>query len=282
MKPTWLIERGVYGEHAEALRAEVQRQGLLCAEVDYRPAKQPPDDIFGCPPLTDDACVILWGTLPLMRQIQLRRKWIPGGWCNIVNLDCATYYAYFGHYLLNGYYSMLPGVEALRLEAELFAEFGPDDEVFVRPSGLQKLFTGRAVFRDDFRTALAPSRYDPTTLVVVSTPKEIGREWRLVIAGDEFIAASQYRQDGALRASRGCPEEVTQYVSELLRNVRWRPDPLFMMDICEFDDALHLLELNSFSCSGLYDCDLPAVISAASGAAEKEWKATQSESKRAC
>ncbi len=63
MKPTWLIERGVYGEHAEALRAEVQRQGMSCAEVDYRPAKQPPDDLFGCPALTDDACVILWGTL---------------------------------------------------------------------------------------------------------------------------------------------------------------------------------------------------------------------------
>jgi hypothetical protein len=101
MTPTWLIERGVYPEHAAAFKNEVERQGMHCAVVDYQPGKQRPDDILGCPSLADDACVILWGTLPLMQQIQLRRSWIPGGWCDIDNFECAIYYAYFGPYLLN-------------------------------------------------------------------------------------------------------------------------------------------------------------------------------------
>lgn len=273
MKPTWLIERGVYREQSLDFRSEVQRQGMVCVEVDYRPGKHPPEDIVGSSSLTDDACVVLWGTLPLMQQIQLRRQWIPGGWCNIRNLECSNYYAYFGTYLLNRQYSILPGVEAIRHQEQLFAEFGPEDEVFVRPSCVHKIFTGTVVYKDEFRDAIAPSRYDPNTLVVISTPKSIGREWRLVVALDEIVASTQYRNGGAISLSRGCPSEVLQFASEMLRDVRWRPDKLFMMDVCESNGNLYLLELNSFSCSGLYDCDLAVVIGAASTVAENEWNA---------
>ena len=37
--------------------------------------------------------------------------------------------------------------------------------------------------KDDFASALGPTRYDPATLVVVAAPREIGREWRLVVVG---------------------------------------------------------------------------------------------------
>ena len=45
-----------------------------------------------------------------------------------------------------------------------------------------------------------------------------------------------------------------------------------MMDVCESNGKLHLLKFNSFRCSGLYDCDLAAVILAASAAAQREWQ----------
>lgn len=273
MKPTWLVERDVYPHHAAAFKAEVERQGMVCVAVDYRPGRQPPDDILGVPSLEDGACVVVLGTLPLMQQVQLRRSWVPGGWCNVGKLECSTYYAYFGQYLLNDYYSILPGVEATRLQQELFSEFGPNDEVFVRPSCVHKIFTGTVADKDDFYDAIAPSRYDPETLIVVSTPKDLGREWRLVIANDEIVASTQYRDCGAISLSTGCPDEVSQFVSDMLHHVRWRPDSVFMMDVCESGGKLHLLEINSFSCSGLYACELPPVIRAASVAAQEEWNA---------
>jgi hypothetical protein len=49
-------------------------------------------------------------------------------------------------------------------------------------------------------------------------------------------------------------------VESVLAEVRWRPDPIFMMDVCESDDRLCLVELNGFSCSWLYRCDLAAVV----------------------
>lgn len=65
MKPTWLLERGVYREHATTFKREVERQGMVCAEVDYRPGRPPPEDIAGCPPLTEDACGALIPTICL-------------------------------------------------------------------------------------------------------------------------------------------------------------------------------------------------------------------------
>lgn len=282
MKPTWLVEGGVYPEHALAFTTEVERQGMVCAEVDYQPGKQPPDDILGSPSLADDDCVVLWGTLPLMQQIQLRHSWIPGGWCHINNFECSTYYAYFGPYLLNNYYSILPGVEAIRLQEQLFAEFGPDDEVFVRPSGVHKIFAGTVAYKDEFRDAIAPSRYDPTTLVVIATPKNIGREWRLVVAKDEIVTSSQYRDNGAISVSRGCPDNVSQFASDMLQQVHWRPDNVFMIDVCESNGEPKLLELNSFSCSGLYDCDLATVIREASTIAANEWQGSRSPPQFGC
>ncbi|NLX96530.1 MAG: ATP-grasp domain-containing protein [Rhodopirellula sp.] len=135
------------------------------------------------------------------------------------------------------------------------------------------LFSGRVAYKDDFRDAIAPSRYNSTTLVVVSTPKEIGREWRLVVARDEVVAASQYRDHGAISVLRGCPEDVSQFVADVLSRVHWRPDSVFMMDVRESEDRLCVLELNSFSCSGLYHCDLAAVVRAVSEVAEEEWTA---------
>lgn len=44
------------------------------------------------------------------------------------------------------------------------------------------------------------------------------------------------------------------------------------MDVCESNGDFHILELNSLSCSGLYDCDLAEVVKVLSATAESEWK----------
>jgi hypothetical protein len=64
---------------------------------------------------------------------------------------------------------------------------------------------------------------------------------------------------------------VRRHVEAVLDEVRWRPDPIFMLDVCECEGRLWLLELNGFSCSWLYRCDLPAVVAAASELAVSAW-----------
>lgn len=264
--PIWLIETGVYGPEVEPLVAEVRRQGMRCEFVTYR------EIVKGPPPVTPGECVIVYGTYPTVRHAMLHRGWVPGGWCSPENLGCTTYYPHFEKYLLNRRHVIITGVEAIREKARLFAEFGDQGQVFIRPTSLHKLFVGRLISEADFETALAPTRYDPATQIVVAGPEEIGREWRFVIAGDEVVTGSQYAEGGVRAVAPGCPDEIGAFAREVLADVRWRPDELFMLDVCEAETGPYLVELNSFSCSWLYACDFARVVEVASEYTRRAWE----------
>jgi hypothetical protein len=274
MTPVWLIEAGVYGADADPLLAEIRRQGMIAELVPHRALLKEKDLVAGGRVLTEGDCVIAYGTFPFAREVQLNRRWVPGAWCDPTSLDCSCYYTHFGKYLLNQRYEIMPGVEAIRQRDRLFENFGKDDEVFARPTGCNKVFAGRCVYRDDFAAALSPTRYDPATLVVVAPPKELGREWRLVVAGDRVVAGSQYALDGSRCVQAGCPDAVRAFAVDMLAEVRWTPDPIFMMDVCESEGRLWLVELNGYSCSWLYACDLEAVVAAAGELAGLAWQAS--------
>lgn len=278
MRPIWLIEAGVYGADADPLLAEIRRQGMTAEVVSYQAVKTGAVPVVGGQPLETGACVIGYGTFPFARQIQLHQPWMPGAWCSPDALDCSVYYAHFGPYLLNQTYVMMPGVEAIRQRDWVFSALGRDDSVFVRPTGCHKLFVGRCVDRDTFPMALAPTRYDPATLVVVASPKSIVREWRLVVAGDHVVTGSQYAEGGERAIMAGCPAEVVEFAGGILSQVRWRPDPIFMLDVGESEGRLWLVELNGFSCSWLYRCDLHEIVATAAKIAEQEWQQGDSDS----
>ena len=275
MRPVWLIEAGVYGAEAEPLLAEVRRQGMAGDFVPYQALTKGSEIFIDRRPIGPTDCVIGYGTYPFARQIQLHRRWAPGAWCHSESLDCTAYFAYFGKYLLNQNYVVMPGTEAIRQREWLFSIFGKDDEVFARPTGCNKLFVGRRVSRDSFASALAPTRYDPTTLVVIAAPRPIALEWRLVVAGNRIIAGSQYAEGGARSIHPGFPDGIRDFADAMLADVSWRPDPIFMLDLCESGGRLWLVELNSFSSSWLYRCDVSSVIAEASDLATRAWTRNQ-------
>lgn len=278
MRPTWLMEAGVYGAEAGPLLAEIRHQGMVAELMPHAALRKGTTPSAGAVPLGEGACVVGYGTFPFARQIQLHHRWLPGAWCTQESLDCAAYYAHVGRFLLNEHYTILPGIEAIRQADWLFSIFGPSDdeagEVFVRPTGCQKLFVGRRVGREEFRHVLSPARYDPQTLVVVAAARPIDREWRLVVVADRVIAASQYAVGGGRNVRPGCPAEVHAFAQHMLAEVRWRPDPVFMLDVCESAGQLRLVELNGFSCSWLYKCDLPTVVAEVSELAARTWDAS--------
>lgn len=263
MTLTWLIEADVFGEASEGLKTALRARGIPFSIVKHRPHAPKPRDILGAEQLPHEARVILLASHPLIQHIQKNRRWTPGPWCQQENFECASYYAFFGPYLLNQNYTLLPGVEAIRHRDRLFQNPGNGRELFIRPSSVEKIFTGKVATPASLVTDLAPTRYDPRTLVLAAEPRNLRREWRVVIANGRAVTASQYRDGDKVEAKLGAPKDVFDFVEMVLREVNWRPDPLFMMDICECDDRLWLLELNSFSGSGLYRCDLDAIIEAA-------------------
>jgi hypothetical protein len=264
VRPVWLFESDVFGDTADPVKAEVRRQGMDCYIVRQTLLARGVGPLPGGRMLPAGACVIFSGTYACFHHIATRHSWVPGGWCSAETLACSAYYPHFAPYLLHRRHAILTGIEALRRQDELFADLGRDGRLFVRPDCCWKLFTGRVVSQADFADALAPSRYDPATLVVIAEPRPIDCEWRLVVAGDEVIASSQYFRSGVIEVSTGCPDDVSAFADKMLRTNPWRPDELFMLDVCESEGRLYLLELNGFSCSAFYRCDPPTVVRIAS------------------
>ncbi|MBM3979708.1 MAG: hypothetical protein FJ304_05390 [Planctomycetes bacterium] len=163
--PTWLIEADVYGSEIEPLVAEIRRQGMACRYVTYR------EIVKGPAPLPPGSCAIVYGTYPTVRHAMLRLGWRPGGWCSSENLDCAAYYPHFAPFLLNQQHEIIAGVDAIREKERLFRLYGNHGCVFARPTSVHKLFVGRLIAESAFETALAPTRYDPETKIVVAKPR---------------------------------------------------------------------------------------------------------------
>ncbi len=166
--------------------------------------------------------------------------------------------------MLNQNYAFLPIAEALRRRNELFATFGRQDSVFVRPDSVDKSFSGKLVDINSFVDLLTPHAIDPTLMVMVSEPQPIRFEWRLFIQHGRVFASSQYRVNGQTNVASHVPISVIDFVENVLGQINWRPDPLFVVDVCDSDDELKIVELNSFSCSGQCAIDLEEYVSVAS------------------
>jgi hypothetical protein len=271
MRPIWVIEGNVEGMPTEPLQAEIRRQGMTCHVVKYLPSLARPKEIAGSESVPMDACVVFRGTLTLMRHILARRRWRPGGWCDFAGLACSTYYAHFGPFLLNRDYAFLPIAEAARLADQLFARFATDGLVFIRPDSVDKSFPGTVTDRAMFGHQFFGSAFDPTTPVLVARAKRISSEWRLIVANGRVLTGSQYRKGDDYHENPEVPAEVLAFATTILDSVPWRPAPLFIMDVCDSEDGLRLVELNSFGCSGHYLADLRVVVEMASEVARAAW-----------
>ena len=107
---------------------------------------------------------------------------------------------------------------------------------------------------------------DPALPVVVAPVRAVGREWRYVVVDRRIVAGSAYASDGRSALPddpRGSPWAFASDVAQQIDP----PEDVYVMDVCEADGRLWLLELNPFSGADLYACDCHDVVSAVGNAA---------------
>jgi hypothetical protein len=87
----------------------------------------------------------------------------------------------------------------------------------------------------------------------------VGREWRFVIAGDKVVAGSTYLADGRTAVADDPSGRPWTFAAEVAQRIP-APDPVYVLDVCESDAGLRLVELNPFSGADLYACSGSAVV----------------------
>jgi hypothetical protein len=149
------------------------------------------------------------------------------------------------------------------------------DGLFIRPNSGLKTFAGQRIKRYDPEETIATldehSAVMDETLILYNPLVDIQGEFRFVIADGQVIAGSEYRWDGKLDIRRDWPP-ICEALAQQVASHPWQVDIAYTCDVALVAGKAWLVELNGFSCAGLYACDLDKVVEGVSQAALKEFR----------
>ena len=269
MKPIWLFEKDVFEEGIDETINAVVDQGMKYKIAQYIPMDGGSyADLF-----PSKECVIFYGSLNLGRRLKREAPWVPGVYCDLPKFECTYYYPRLNKFLLNRDCIMLPFGLLLQSKENLFKWVGNNNSVFIRPSNGYKTFTGKVCNYETFEKDvefLSFYNVTPETIAIVAEPRNIKVEWRLIVIDSKVVACSTYKENRRKVVKQCSPMDVFEFAKNVVEC--WQPESAWVLDVCRTDDGeLHLVEINSFSCSGLYACDKAAIVKAASELALREW-----------
>lgn len=257
----WLIETDIHSEEMDSFKDIIEANGDTCVFGRYVPFEKTDYNKL----ITQrDEPVMTLGSLQLCRDVRNSSLKI-GAYCNLKNLECSSYYPHFQRYLINDPYVMMPYGSLLRSKRSLYEWLGGEEkQIFIRPSSGFKQFTGCVVHISNFEKAIESFgfyEFDPSLMCVVSECHPIRDEYRFFIAGNEIIGSTSYRINGEINHDANIPVVILRFLTEVLDNVKYRPDPIFVIDVgLREEGGLGIIELNGFSASGLYGVDRKFLI----------------------
>lgn len=249
----WIIQKDIFGNESKLIKV-LDNSGTryeLMSKQDIIIASEKTISLVTSCDTTginkNSTNAFFYGSTHMMPRIERETKWQHC--CTLKNYECHKYYPIFREYLLNKDYYFLPFGELECLNSA--RSFG--NKVFIKPDKAFKTFSGHVVnLEDDWSEGL--DLVDEQDLILVTSPKEIKAEYRFVICKEKIVSASQYFPEQNNINSGN----IFKYVSELTD--RYQPDPIYTIDIADTCSGYKMLEMNSMSCTGLYECDLEKVV----------------------
>jgi hypothetical protein len=261
---TWIIENFDQSTGYIELSEEVIRQGYNCELVTLDDVKDI-DNKLSLLPAEYDGAILVQASFEFSDKVLNKYSYRPARFLNIENYEYNKYAPYFSDYLFNSDYS---------LSTVNFVEFGIDSlvnligekesgRVFIRPNTGRKSFTGMVFINKDpyfeYDWSHVKKNTQPTDLVIVSSPKAVKFEYRFVVVDGEVITGSLYRLDYDTEF-KVVPKNVELFKFAQRMADRYQPDRVYTLDVViDSEGTMKLLEINSFSCAGLYACDMEII-----------------------
>jgi hypothetical protein len=255
----WVLESTVFPANPEKLREAIASSGQRI--VDWQ------DEWWSDgPPHLAESPVVFHGSLENAARVRSSLAWRPSAFCNVSAFHCTAWYPATGEWLLNQAWRCLSAAELVADRDRVFSEIGDPEAIFVRLDSPLKPFAGRTLSRDRINLAALDYGfyYDDATLPVIVAPvRKVDREWRYVIANRDVIAGcacTAFGRAAIYDDPRGSPWQFAGRIAQSMPP----PDEVYVLDVCECDGDLRLLELNPFSGADLYECDSQCIVDAVS------------------
>ena len=156
-----------------------------------------------------------------------------------------------------------------------FFKMFDSEQLFARPDDGKKSFTGQVFNKssifDEMQFLDRYSRVAPETLIWVGESKKIDREYRFWISAGKVLTWSEYSWDKTPIQTIVEPTKAICDMAEQVAKYDWQVDLIYTVDITEHDGTAKIIELNSFSCAGLYNCDGKNLLEVVSRDILDEW-----------
>ncbi len=223
----------------------------------------------GVPSRVPNSSVVFHGSLGNAARITSELRWSPGSFCPVQSFHCSSWYESARRWLVHTDWIICPANELVANAPTIAKQLGATDRLFVRPDSPLKPFSGRIV--DIATLTLAKLDhgfyYDDDSITIVAAPiQQIGNEWRFVVVNRSVITGSAYdpktRKPVIVPLDSAAAAFAAKVASELPE-----PEIVYVLDVCECDDLLRLLEMNPFGGADLYACDAHAIIDSVSAIA---------------
>jgi hypothetical protein len=224
----------------------------------------------------EDECVIFYGSIELGSKISKFAPWTPSIFCSMDNYKCSNYFPIFhGLFLNSKNYIMLPYGSILKSK-NILQTFG--DEIFIKPNKGNKIFPGKTIHLNNIKNELENieklSYYgiNHDELCIIAPKHNIMTEWRFVIIDWNIVCGSEYYPNDTQQAN---DMEAFKAAKQLLNKAKienFSPDPVWTLDIAKLNNGEYIpLEIGSFSCAGLYACNMLKVVEEVSQKAVDIW-----------
>ena len=202
---------------------------------------------------------IFYGSTTLVLNAYKQLGKTTGIFYDELNFNMKKYLEKWGSKMLNSDSKILTFKEII--QSNLYK----NNEWFIRPIEDDKSFSGRVMtFNEmiDFEKELESSNnpYLTTeTLIGISTPKSIEKEWRLFIVDKKVISTCRYTMNGVLSVDNSDePEEMIEFAKKCCEE--FVPSSVFVMDIALYNGSFFIVECNCFNDSGFYEHNIRKII----------------------
>ena len=144
-----------------------------------------------------------------------------------------------------------------------------DDIAFVRPIEDSKVFACAVFDKADFydwKRKVCVLEHDygnlltKHTLVQVCRPKKIYSEHRFWVVAAKIVTSSTYKVGDSVRYETLIDPRFETFAQE--RIDEWQPLDSFVIDVCECEEGLKVVEINTINSSGFYAADIQKLVTA--------------------
>jgi hypothetical protein len=261
MPLSWILQTNlIKQEIVDAITAALRADSIPWQEVKSVPFSDELPEMT----LEADHFYVVYGSTTLILNAARHPRLKRGVFLDPDQFTAENYLQRWGDRMLNA------DSRILSLEDFATEQHNSASEWFLRPNEDDKSFSGTVMtfeavqqLAKNLRDSNNPTLH-PQTLVCVSSPKVIEKEWRHFIVDGKVVDTSGYMLNGALAVSaEDVPEALITFVEESC--LVYAPHAVFVMDTALSNGAFRIIECNCFNGTGFYDHAIGKIVRAVNG-----------------